>query len=137
MAGPWSRASAPDDQAAASDAKEALDALNLEASFYQTNRLEFPTMYRKAIIATSAIALSAAAVLGALTPAYARGGGNDAYQTYLDEQYARNHPEIVPGTPPGISTPGSAYGFAPNSPDARGTYAYHPAPHARVTHEAR
>jgi hypothetical protein len=98
--------------------------------------MEFPKMFRKSLIASSAIALCSALVLGAVGPAYARGGGggNDAYQSYLDEQYARHHPTIVPGTPPGLSTPDSAYGFAP---DARGGYAYHSAPHARTTHEVR
>jgi hypothetical protein len=83
-------------------------------------------MSRKSFIATSAIALCSALILGAVGPAYARsgggGGGNDAYQSDLDQQYARNHPTIVPGTPPGLSTPDNAYGFAP---------------HALRTHEAR
>jgi hypothetical protein len=94
-------------------------------------------MSRKSLIAPSALALSAAVILAALSPAYAAGGGNNAHQTYLDEQYARNHPVIVPGTPPGISIPATAYGFAPSSPDARSSFAYHPAPHARRTHEVR
>jgi hypothetical protein len=94
-------------------------------------------MSRKSLIATSAIALCSALILGAVAPAYARGGGgggNDAYQSSLDEQYARNHPTIVPGTPPGLSTPDSAYGFAPG---ARGSFAYQHAPHAPRTREAR
>jgi hypothetical protein len=94
-------------------------------------------MSRKSLIAPSAIALVSALILGAVGPAYARGGGgggNDAYQTSLDQQYARNHPTIVPGTPPGISSAERAYGFAP---DARGSYAYQSAPQPLRTHEAR
>ena len=89
-------------------------------------------MSRKSLIAPSAIALVSALILGAVGPAYARGsgGGNDAYQSDLDQQYARNHPTIVPGTPPGLSTPDSAYGFAP---DARGSFA-RAAPHFGYEH---
>lgn len=85
----------------------------------------------------SKIALATVLALAALSPAYAGSGGNNAHQTYIDEQYARSHPVVVPGTPPGISTPATAYGFAPSSPDARHSFAYHPVPHARRTREAR
>jgi len=83
------------------------------------------------------ITLATALVLATFSGAMARGGGNDAYQTYLDEQYARSHPIIVPGTPPGIHTPGSAYGLASASPNARGSFAYEPVPHMRRMHEER
>ena len=72
------------------------------------------------------VALATVLALAALSPAYAAGGGNNAHQTYLDEQYASSHPVIVPGTPPGISTPATAYGFAPSSPDARSSFSLPP-----------
>jgi hypothetical protein len=34
-------------------------------------------------------------------------------QMELDREYARNHPTTMPGTPPALSTPGSAYGHVP------------------------
>ena len=95
-------------------------------------------MFRKSLIVPSGLALSAAVVLAAFSPAYAgRDSGNDANQAYLDQQYARSHPLIVPGTPPRINTPATAYGLAPSSPDARSSFAYHPVPHARRTRLAR
>ena len=39
-----------------------------------------------------------------------RDSGLSVRQTELDEQYARSHPTIVPGTPPRLSTP---YGYVP------------------------
>jgi len=51
------------------------------------------------------LVLLAAAVVLLASPALAakkhhpRYGGNNARQTALDEQYARKHPTIVPGTP--------------------------------------
>jgi hypothetical protein len=77
-------------------------------------RLQQSHMSPKIFAIPSALALAAALTLGSLGIAYAgRDGGNDAHQTYLDEQYARNHPTIVPGAPPGITEPGSAYGYVP------------------------
>lgn len=73
------------------------------------------------------VALATGLVLAALSPAYAD-------QDDLDEAYARSHPVIVPGTPPGIATPGTAYDFAPSSPSS---FDYQPAPHARRTRKAR
>ena len=76
------------------------------------------------------VALTTGLVLAALSPAYAD-------QDDLDEAYARSHPVIVPGTPPGFSTPAAAYVFAPSAPDTRSGFAYHLALHARRAREAR
>ena len=39
-----------------------------------------------------------------------RDTGNNVHQTLLDDEYARQHPTIVPGTPPRLSNP---YGYVP------------------------
>ena len=79
------------------------------------------------MLSKTKVALTAGLVLAALSPAYAD-------QDDLDEAYTRSHPVVVPGTPPGITNPATAYDFAPSSPSS---FAYHPAPHARRTHKAR
>jgi hypothetical protein len=79
------------------------------------------------MLSKTKVALATGLVLAALSPAYAD-------QDDLDEAYARSHPVIVPGTPPGITTPATAYDFAPSS---AGSFAYHSAPPARRTHKAR
>jgi hypothetical protein len=65
----------------------------------------------------SLVLVAAVGVLLA-TPALAanftdeRDSGLSVRQTQLDEQYARRHPTIVPGTPPSLSTP-YGYGYVP------------------------
>ena len=39
-----------------------------------------------------------------------RDTGNNVHQTLLDDEYARRHPTIVPGTPPRLNNP---YGYVP------------------------
>jgi len=36
--------------------------------------------------------------------------GPNAHDTELDQEYARTHPTVVPGTPPTLNTP---YGYVP------------------------
>jgi len=80
--------------------------------------------------------LATVLALAALSPAYAAGGGNNAHQTYLDQQYARRHPVIVPGTSPGLSPPATAYGFVPSAPGARSSFAYQPHHHKIIKDDA-
>jgi hypothetical protein len=82
------------------------------------------------VLSKTKVALTTGLVLAALSPVYAD-------QDDLDEAYARSHPVIVPGTPPGFNTPATAYGFTPSTQDARSGFAYRPVPHARRTREAR
>jgi hypothetical protein len=79
------------------------------------------------VLSKTKVALTTGLVLAALSPVYAD-------QDDLDEAYARSHPVIVPGTPPGITTSATAYDFAPSSSNS---FDYHLAPHARRTHKAR
>ena len=78
---------------------------------------------------------AAAALLASMTLAANSGGGgrpgkengrdtgNNVHQTLLDDEYARLHPTIVPGTPPRLSTP---YAYVPpHRPAARHRHGVH------------
>jgi len=70
-------------------------------------------MYGKSFVVPAAAALLLAGAATALAGNFTdeRDSGNSAHQTELDEQYARSHHTIVPGTlPPRTSTRGS-YGY--------------------------
>jgi hypothetical protein len=72
-------------------------------------------MYRKSFVvsAAAALLLPAAAAAPAANFTDPRDNGNSVYQTELDEQFARRHQTIAPGTlPPRASTRG-AYGYVP------------------------
>lgn len=63
---------------------------------------------RKAFVFAALLVLFAGAAL-----AKDRDTRLSLHQMELDREYARSHPTIIPGTPPAISTPGSAYRHVP------------------------
>jgi len=70
------------------------------------------TMYSKKNLVL--LSVVSAVVLLASTPSDARRDrrdrGNSVRQTLLDDEYARRHPTIVPGTPPRLSR---SFGYVP------------------------
>ena len=65
------------------------------------------------VSAVAAILLAGASAANAANFTDPRDSGNSAHQSMLDEQFARSHPTIMPGTP--AQRPGSrgAYGYVP------------------------
>jgi hypothetical protein len=72
-------------------------------------------MYSKFFVLSAAAAVLLASAPAALAANFTdpRDRGNSVHQTELDEQFARGHQTVTPGTPPSVTNTRSPYGYVP------------------------
>jgi hypothetical protein len=84
-------------------------------------------MYSKSFVSAAAAAVLLACAAPALAANFTdeRDRGNNEHTTLLDEEYARTHPTIIPGTPPALMGTRSTYGYVlPHRPKAKRTVSH-------------